>query len=318
MVAYVIRRLIQLFFVLILVSVIVFLVMRLLPGDPLLLYKVQNQLEQLSPQALDALRSQYGLDKSIPLQYFDWIRGLSHGEFGRSIFFNADVGNLLRERLPITAYLGILALIISTILGVLAGLVCALRRGGWVDTIVTAVANFGISVPIFWLGVLMVYVFSLYLGWLPVQGFTSPFEDLYSSARQLIMPVICLSVMALASNTRQTRSSMLEIIRQDYIRTAWSKGLTERTIVIRHILKNGLIPVMTLIGMQVGHILGGSVLIETVFNIPGMGRLMVEAVINKDYAIVQGGILIIAVIVMLANLAVDISYGWLDPRIRYG
>jgi peptide/nickel transport system permease protein len=199
----------------------------------------------------------------------------------------------------------------------MAGLTSALRRGSWLDTLVVSLANFGVSIPVFWLGILMVYLFSLYLGWLPVQGYTSPFKDFWLSTRQLIMPVICLCVGSLATNTRQTRSSMLEIIRQDYIRTAWSKGLKERIIVFRHVLKNGLIPVITLIGMQVSFIIGGSVLIETVFNIPGMGRLMIESVFSQDFPIVQGGCLVIATMVTSVNLFVDISYGWLDPRIRY-
>ena len=291
--------------------------MRLLPGDPILLFKAQHELNQYTQQDLDTLRKQFGLDKHLILQYFDWVRGLTKGDFGISIFYDKKVGKLLGERLPITIHLGILSLILSTILGISAGLVCALRRGGWLDTTVTAIANFGISIPIFWFGILMVYLFSLYLGWLPVQGYTSPFDNFWLSTKQLVMPVISLSIVAVASNTRQTRSSMLEVVRQDYIRTAWAKGLKEQTIVMRHVMKNGLIPVITLIGMQVTHILGGSVFIETVFNIPGMGRLMVDAVFNQDYQIVQGGCLVIALIVTFTNLAVDITYGWLDPRIRY-
>jgi peptide/nickel transport system permease protein len=318
MIAYIVRRLIQSIVVIIIVSVMVFLLMRLLPGDPLLLYTVRNQLDQLTPEQKQQLRVEFGLDKPLPLQYLSWVDGLFHGDFGTSLFYNQKVGTLLSQRIPLTLHLGLLALILSTVLGISAGLICALRRGGWLDTTVTAIANLGISIPVFWLGILMVYLFSLYLGWLPVQGYTSPFQDFWLGTRQLIMPVICLSVVALASNTRQTRSSILEVVRQDYIRTAWSKGLRERTIIIKHIMKNGLIPVVTLIGLQVSHIIGGSVLIETVFNIPGMGRLMVEAVFNQDFPTVQGGCLVIASIITLANLCIDISYGWLDPRIRYG
>jgi peptide/nickel transport system permease protein len=308
----------QAFVVLILVSIIVFLLMRLLPGDPLLLYRVQNELDDLSQEQIEQLRADLGLDKSLPLQYFDWLAGIAHGDFGDALFRPEKVGKLLAERLPISLYLGILALLLSSIVGVVAGLVSALRRGTWLDTVVTSIANLGISIPVFWLGVLMVYLFSLSWGLLPVQGFTSPFTDFWLSTRQLIMPVICEATVALAANTRQTRSSILEVVQQDYVRTAWSKGLKERTIVIRHIMKNGLIPVVTLIGIQVSHIIGGSVFIETVFNIPGMGRLMVEAVFNQDFPVVQGGVLVIGTMVTLANLAVDISYGLLDPRIRYG
>jgi peptide/nickel transport system permease protein len=181
----------------------------------------------------------------------------------------------------------------------------------------SVLANIGITVPSFWVGILLLYLLSLKLGWLPPFGYTSPFEDFWLSTRQLIMPVFCLALFSIASLTRQTRSSMLEVIRQDYIRTAWSKGLRERVIIIRHALKNALIPVTTQLGLQVGIIIGGAVLIETVFNIPGMGRLMTQAVFGHDYQIVQSGVLIIATVVVLANLFVDISYGWLDPRIRY-
>ena len=318
MVAYIIRRLIQAAIVIVLASLLVFSLMRMLPGDPLLLFIAANQLDQITEEGMAKLRTEFGLDQPYPVQYVRWLSGMSHGDFGRSIFYHDKVGKLMGERLPVTLYLGVLALILSSIIGISAGLVCALRRGKILDTIVTSIANFGISVPIFWLGILLIYLLGLYLGWLPIQGYTSPFTDFGMSTRKLVMPVICLSVVALASNTRQTRSSMLEVIQMDYIRTAWSKGLKERTIVIRHILKNGLIPVITLIGIQVSHIIGGSVLIETVFNIPGMGRMMVDAVFSHDYPIVQGGCVLIAAMVVLTNLVVDVSYGWLDPRIRYG
>ena len=312
------RRVIQGIFVLIIVSIAVFLLMRFLPSDPLNLFIVQSELDDSTPEQIEALRAKFGLDKSLPMQYIDWITGILHGDFGNSLSHNQKVSTLLIQRLPVTLHIALLALIFSAIFGILAGLVCAVRRGGPLDALVTSFANVGISVPIFWLGVLMVYLFSLKLGWLPVQGYTSPFQDFWLNIRQLIMPVICLAVVGLASNTRQTRSSMLEVIRQDYIRTAWSKGLSERVIVIRHVMKNGLIPIVTLIGMGVGHIFGGSVLIETVFNIPGMGRLMVEAVFAQDFPVVQGGCLLTATMVMVANLAVDISYVWLDPRVHYG
>jgi peptide/nickel transport system permease protein len=315
--SFIIRRLIYSIIILIIVSIIVFLALRLLPGDPLLIYIFQNQMDQLSPSEIQELRVHFGLDKPLPLQYFDWMGGLFHGSFGTSMFSNVPVIKLLAERLPVTIHLGVLAFILSATLGIVAGMVCALRQGSRLDSVLTSIANFGISVPVFWLGILMIYLFGLFLGWLPIQGYTSPFTNFWLSTRQLIMPVLCMSVVSLASNTRQTRSSMLEVVQQDYIRTAWAKGLRERVIVIRHIMKNGLIPVITLMGMHVGHIIGGSVLIEMVFNIPGMGRLMVEAIYNQDYQIVQGGSLVIAAMIVLSNLAVDISYGWLDPRIRY-
>jgi peptide/nickel transport system permease protein len=318
MTAYIIRRLMQGILVIVLVSIFVFLLMRLLPADPLMLYIAQNQLDQISPEDYHALQVKFGLDKPVPMQYLDWMSGLFRGDLGTSIFYNEKVSNLLTERLPVTAYISILALIVAIILGVSAGVISALRRGGTIDTIVTTLANFGISVPVFWLGVLLIYFLGLYLRVLPIQGFTSPFTDFSLSIRQLIMPVFCLSVTAMASKARLTRSSILEVIRQDYIRTAWAKGLRERVIVIRHVLKNGMIPVITLIGLQVSGIFGGSVLVETVFNIPGMGRLIVSSVFAQDYPVIQGCSLIFAFVVVMVNLLVDISYGWLDPRIRYG
>ena len=288
-----------------------------MPGDPLQLYISRNQLDGLSPADAMALRVQLGLDKPLPVQYFSWMAGLFHGDFGRSIMYNTSVGQLMLERFPVTVYLGLLALIVSSVLGILAGLVCALRRGSAIDLVVTALANFGISVPNFWLGILMIYLFGLYLNWFPTQGFTSPTQDLWLSFKQVIMPVFCLSVFPIAGNARQARSSILEIIRQDYVRTAWAKGLRERRIVFIHVLKNGLIPVVTLIGIQARFVVSGSVLIETVFNIPGVGRLLVSSIFAQDYQVVQAVVLIMGVVIILANLAVDLSYGWFDPRVRY-
>jgi peptide/nickel transport system permease protein len=317
MTTYIIRRLLQGILVLIIVSIFIFAVMRLLPGDPLMLYVAQSQIENISPEDLATLRHQFGMDKALPLQYIDWIGGVLHGNFGHSIMLRESVSTLMAERLPITLHLGILSMILSSIFGITFGVICALRRGKWIDTVFTLLANLGITAPSFWVGIILIY----FLGWkfhlLPIYGYTSPFENFWLNAREVMMPVFCLSLFSLASLTRQARSSTLEIVRQDYIRTAWAKGLKERTIVMRHIIKNSLIPVVTMLGMQVGFIFGGSVLIETVFNIPGVGRLMRDGVFTQDYQIVQSGVLIISSIVVLANLLVDISYGWFDPRIRY-
>jgi peptide/nickel transport system permease protein len=201
---------------------------------------------------------------------------------------------------------------------VLFGIICALRRGKWIDSAVTVLANIGITVPSFWVGILLIYLFSLTLHWLPTGGYTPPITDLGDSLRRAVLPVLCLSLFSIASLTRQTRSAMLEVVSQDYIRTAWAKGLRERIVIARHTIKNAMIPVITIMGLQVGLVFGGSVLIETVFNIPGMGLLMKDSLFSKDYQIVQAGTLVIATVVVLSNLIVDISYGWFDPRIRYG
>jgi peptide/nickel transport system permease protein len=311
--AYIIRRLILSVIVLFLVTVLAFMIVQLLPGDPAVIMLGDDATKE----QVEALRHELWLDRPIIVQYGHWLANAAVGDFGKSIVSNVSVMSLIAERLPITLNLSLIAIFFSTIIGVSFGIICAIRRGSMIDQLITLFANLGIAVPIFWLGILGIYFFGLQLGWLPIQGYTSPFDDFGKSARQLVMPVICMSCFALAMMTRQTRSSMLEVIKQDYIRTAWSKGLRERVIVLRHALKNALIPVVTLLGMELRLVVGGSVIVETVFNIPGMGRLLVLSVLNKDYVVVQTCVLIIAVIVLLGNLIVDISYGWLDPRIRY-
>ncbi len=264
MAAYIVRRLLIGVLILLLVTILVFLVMRLLPGDPLMLYLNQQNLGSLTPEQMNDLRHQYGLDKSIALQYVDWIGGVLHGDLGDSIFYSQPVSNIIAQRLPVTIYLGILSFVLSSVLGVLFGVICALRRGTWIDSVVTVLANLGITVPTFWVGILLIYFFSLQLGWLPTSGYTPPFTDFWESIRKVIMPVFCLSLFSIASLTRQTRSSMLEVVGQDYIRTAWSKGLRERLIITRHTIKNAMIPVITILGMQIGMIFGGAVLIVAV------------------------------------------------------
>lgn len=300
-----------------LVTLIVFFIMRLLPGDPLLLLITSGQQKQQTVEQLEHLRHEFGLDKHLVLQYFDWMKGVLHGDLGDSILNRTPVLEELLRRLPVTLHLGGLAFIIGNIIGIPAGIICAVRRGGWLDVVVTTLANLGITVPNFWLGILMIYAFGLYLKWLPIMGYTSPFDDFWMSTRQIIMPVICLALFPIAGTARQVRSSMLEVMHQDYVRTAWSKGLSERVVIMKHALKNGVIPIVTLAGMWVPIVIGGSVFIETVFNIPGIGRLAVTSVINQDYPYVQGVALLVATTVVLANLVVDIAYGWLDPRIRY-
>jgi peptide/nickel transport system permease protein len=317
MAAYIIRRLIWAVIILFLLTVVVFFAMRLLPGDPLMIYVAQSQISNITPEAMEVMRHEYGLDRPIIVQYFDWLGKVLQGNLGHSIFYNDDVGKLIGTKLPITGQIGITAFIVATILGTLTGLMAGLRRGKLVDQVITPLAYIGITIPVFWLGIMLVYLFGVKLHWLPIGGYVSPFENFWLNAKQLVMPVICEAVLGLASMSRQMRSSVLEVSSQDYIRTAWSKGLSEKMIVLRHMLKNSLIPIITLMGFAVGSIFGGSVLIETVFNIPGMGRLMVNSIFNQDYVVVQATTLIFGAIVMLVNLVVDMSYGWLDPRIRY-
>jgi len=317
MISFFIRRFIQSILVLLIVTVLVFLAMRLLPGDPIRMIITASNTESFTEEQIAQVRHEYGLDRPLIVQYFSWLNDLLQGDLGNSILQKVPVSDEVFRRIPITFHLGVLAFVIGIIIGIPLGIISAVRRGTWLDTLVTTLANLGITVPAFWLGFLLIYAFAMYFRWLPVMGYTSPFTNFWLNTRELIMPVFCLALFPIASITRQTRSSMLEVMRQDYIRTAWSKGLQERRVIIKHALKNGLIPIVTLAGMGVPMIVGGAVLIETVFNIPGMGRLAVTSVLNQDYPYVQGVVLIVSVAVVFINFAVELTYGWLDPRIRY-
>lgn len=314
---YIVRRLIQSLMVVFLVTIMVFLVMRFLPGDPALVYVSLDEMRAATPEEIEEIRHEFGLDKPVIVQYVNWLGDICRGDLGRSVINRTSVNEEIGRALPKSIYLGAAAFILSTILGIPLGIVAAIRRGKWEDTLCTLIANLGVTVPIFWLGIILILVFGYYLNWLPIWGWVSPSENLGKSLLHIIMPVICLTVFPMAAIARQTRSSMLEVVRQDYIRTAWSRGLNERQVILKHAVRNAIIPVVTLIAMNIRQIFGGQVIIETVFSIYGMGKLSVDALFSSDYAIVQGVILVIAVVMVLTNLVVDLSYGWIDPRIRY-
>lgn len=303
--------------VIFIVSLLVFLLMRLLPGDPILMYVTSGDLQAISKEQIEHLRHELGMDSPLLVQYFDWLWHAVRGDLGKSLLHRYDVLQEIGKRLRVTLYLGLLSFIIGCMVGPLLGVVSAVRRGKWVDGLVTVVANLGITAPPFWLGAVLIYVFGISLGLLPVYGYTSPLENLVKNLQQSIMPVLVLATFPIASSARQTRSSVIEVMRQDYIRTAWAKGLSERAIIMRHVLKNALMPVVTLQGMLLRNIIGGSVVVETVFGIPGMGKLVVDGMLSQDYTVVQGVILVVALTVVVSNLIVDILYGWLDPRIQY-
>jgi peptide/nickel transport system permease protein len=311
--SYIVRRIIQSIIVLLVVSFLSFSLLQIMPGDPAAAMLGTNATRE----EIDALRKELWLDRPFLVQYGHWFSNALHGDLGISVIYREPITDIFAARLPITLYLSFLAFVLCTFLGIAAGIICAIRRGGMLDQLVSVCANIGIAIPVFWLGILCIYLFGLKTGWLPIYGWTSPFDDFMQSSKKAIMPVIMLAIPGISVLARQSRSSMLEVIRQDYIRTAQSKGLRERVVMLRHALKNALIPVVTLMGLHVRILVGGSVLVETVFSIPGMGRLIVAGALNKDFLIVQGGVLFIGAIVSLANLLVDISYGWLDPRVRY-
>jgi peptide/nickel transport system permease protein len=317
MTAYIIRRLLIGLVIIILVTLLVFLVMRLLPGDPLFLFLAENQIENLSEEQVAQMRHQYGLDKPLATQYLDWMGNILKGDLGVSVYNQNKISNLLVQRFPVSFELSLLAWIFGHALGLLVGIISALRRGKWIDTLSTGFTYIGVTIPNFWLAILLIYLMGLKLGWLPLSGWTSPSADLGMHFKQLIMPIFCLSIAGIASTARLMRSSLLEVVHQDYIRTAWSKGMSEKIVVLRHALKNSFIPIITVLGMGIAHIFGGSFIIETLFSIPGMGRLMVTSLYAHDYNVVQFSALFTAFLIVVSNVIVDISYGFFDPRIRY-
>ncbi len=317
MTTYIIRRLIQAIIIIILVSMAVFLMVRLLPGDPLLIYMNDNELRTLSPEDMQALRVQFGLDKSIPLQYVDWVNGLAHFDFGDSLIRHIPVSEIIATRMPVTISLSIFAVLVSTILGLLFGIIAGLRRGSWLDITVTSFANLFIATPGFWIALILMYLICFKAGLLPIEGYVSPLKDFKGAVTHMILPVGILSMEGIAGLARLTRTQMLEVARQDYIRTAYAKGLKENVIIIRHMMKNAMVPIVGSLGRRFASIFGGSVIIETIFNIPGMGRASIEAIFGQDYSVIQAFALIAAFLVVFVNLVVDIAYTWVDPRIKF-
>jgi peptide/nickel transport system permease protein len=314
---YIIKRVAQLVIVLFIVTVLVFGMMRILPGDPIRMLLSSETQSGYTEAQVQALRHANGLDRNYVVQYVSWMGGVFKGDLGKSISYGTPVRDAILSALPITLEIGLLGWIIGTLLGVSAGVLCAMKRGTSVDTVITALANAGTMVPIFWLALVLMYIFGVKLHWLPVGGWVSPFVDFGGNLRDIVMPVMCLALFPMASIARQTRSAMLGVLHQDYIRTAWSKGLQQRVVVVKHALRNSLIPIVTMSGMVLGGVVGGAVFEETIFGIPGMGQLTVTSVNSQDYPYIQGITLLVAFVVLVVNLLVDISYGWLDPRIRY-
>lgn len=302
---YVIRRLLLTVPVLVGVSLLVFSMIRLVPGDP----AVAIAGVQATPQFIEQVRTQYRLDEPIPVQYVYFVRDVLRGDLGRSIFSRRPVSVELSERFPRTIELTVAAMAIATLIGIAAGIVSATRRYSFFDNASMLVALVGVAAPVFWLALMLQLVFSVTLGWLPSTG--------RGTLMHLILPALTLGMASAGLIARITRSSMLEVLRQDYITTARAKGLSEKVVVYKHAFKNALIPVVTVMGLQFGILLGGAVLTETVFAWPGVGRLLVDSILARDYPVVQGTVLVLAFTFVMINLAVDIIYAFLDPRISY-
>lgn len=311
--AYVVRRLLGLIPVMLLVAVMSFLLIHIVPGDPAMVM-LGNEA---SPEQVQALRQDMGLDRPLPAQFALWVSHVVQGNLGESIFLGRSVAQALTERLPATLQLALLALVLAVVIGIPAGLIAAVKQNTVWDQAVMVTAMAGISIPSFWLGLALILVFSVQLRWLPSGGYVPLWEDFWGSLRTLALPAVSLGFMQAALIARMTRSSMLEVLRQDYIRTARSKGLGQRVVITKHALKNAMLPIITVIGTAFGVLLGGAVVVETVFTYPGLGRLVVLAVQRRDYPLVQGALLLIALIYVLVNLIVDLLYCAFDPRIQY-
>ncbi len=317
MARYILQRLGQTLLILLIVSFITYLLIDFLPGDPI----AAMTGGEISGETYDRLYHELNMDKPVLVRYILWLRdalcgNFGCGNFGTSQSYNKPVMTIIGERLPVTMYLALLAFFISVPLGILFGIISAVKRGSAADTVVTLTANICCCLPQFWLGILFMYVFSMLLGWLPSMGFVWPWQNFGQSVKQTIMPVLCLAIGGIASITRQTRSSMLEVIRQDYIRTARSKGLKQKKVIYVHALKNALLPVITLMGLRLGGMIGGSVFVENVFVIPGMGSLLVNAINSQDIQLIQGCVLMITLFTSVVNLITDIVYVVVDPRIK--
>lgn len=308
----IIRRCLVVIPTLFIVSVLVFSLQKLLPGDPVLAMAGEDR----DPQTIAFLQEKYRLNDPLPVQYFAWVKQIMTGDFGASVRTGVPVTELILQKLPVTIQLAAFAMIIALIIGIPAGVVSAVRKGTMTDYSINVAALSGLSIPNFWLGILMIMIVSVYWKLLPSSGYTSPFENLQSNISTMIMPAIVLGTGLAGVLMRHTRSAMLGVLRSDYVRTARAKGLNEKTVILRHALRNALVPIITLSTLLFGELLAGAVLTEQIFTIPGFGKLIVDAVFTRDYAVVQGVVLCTAIGFILMNLLADILYILVNPRLR--
>ncbi|MCX7228570.1 MAG: ABC transporter permease [Burkholderiales bacterium] len=306
------RRLLQLIPTLFLVSVLIFGLQQLLPGDPALVMAG----EEKDPAVIEQIRQRYRLDQPLPMQYLYWVGGVLRGDLGESMRLGLPVSQLIAEKLPVTLQLATMAMTFALLIGIPAGVLSAVKKGTAWDVGANVFALWGLSTPNFWLGIMLIFLFSVQLGWLPASGYVSPFEDLGQSLAATVMPAFVLGNAIAAVLMRHMRSAMLQAMGADYVRTARAKGLRERAVVLRHALRNALTPVITLGALEFGTLLSGAVLTEQVFSIPGFGKLIVDAVFNRDYAVVQGVVLVTATVYIMLNLLADVLYVLVNPRLR--
>ena len=312
MLAFLIQRLLQIIPTVILVSMLIFGLQQLLPGDPALIMAG----EERDPQVLAEIRHQYRLDQPIPVQYFYWVKGVLSGNLGESMRLKASVGSLVSDKLPVTLQLAAMALLIAIGIGIPAGIVSAVKKETAWDYGANLFSLWGLSTPNFWLGILLIFLFSVTLGWLPASGYVKLGEDWKQSLATTIMPAFVLGNALAAVLMRHTRSAMLQAMGTDYVRTARAKGLAEGRVVLKHALRNAMMPVITVLALDFGTLLSGAVLTEQIFSIPGFGKLIVDSVFNRDYAVVQGVVLVTSTIYISLNLLADIAYMLINPRLR--
>lgn len=314
MIAYIIRRLLYVIPVLFVVSLISFSLMQLVPGDPAIVIAGTGA----SPAEVALIREQLGLNRPFHVQLLSWYAGLFRGDLGTSLLLGRDVIEVTVERLPVSLSIAFYALALTLFFGIIMGIIAALRQNTWVDQAVMTVALIGVSLPNFWLALILIVLFAVELGWLPSAGYVDYRVDFIGWLRATTLPAVSLAMLQMGLLARITRSTMLEVLRQDYIRTARAKGLPEHVVVGKHALKNVMIPVVTVIGIIFSVLLSGSVVIETIFSIPGVGSLLGSAILRRDYPVIQGGLLLVATMLLLLNLLIDILYAYFDPRVRYG
>ncbi|MBS0326122.1 MAG: ABC transporter permease [Proteobacteria bacterium] len=314
MLTFIVRRVVTIVPTLVFVSMLIFGLQQLLPGDPA---KVLAGEEQ-DPAVIAHLRQTMHLDRPLAVRYLYWMRGVLHGDLGESQRSQQPVTTLIAEKLPVTLELACLAIVFALAIGIPAGVVAAVKRGTAWDYGASMLALWGLSTPNFWLGIMLILLFSVTLGWLPASGYVSPFENLRANLASMVMPAFVLGNAIAAVLMRHTRSAMLQVLSQEYVRTARAKGVSERAVILQHALRNALIPIITLGALEFGTLLSGAVLTEQVFTIPGFGKLIVDAVFNRDYAVVQGVVLVTATAYIVLNFAADVAYAMVNPRIRLG
>jgi len=313
---YLLQRFFTAFLTLFGMSVVIFVLLRLVPGN--IVDILFSSAGFVNPAAKEEIARELGLDQPIPIQYGRWLRDIARGELGKSYRYDIPAWQVIRPRIPVTAELALLALLVAVLLGVPAGVLSAVRQDRATDYLLRILSLAGLSMPSFWLGMVIILLLVSWLGWIPSMTYISPFEDFKAHVLQFLFPALAVGYRSSALIMRITRSSMLDVLREDYIRTAWAKGQREWIVVFGHALTNAILPVVTVIGIEFAFMIGGLVVTETVFNLPGVARYLVDAILWRDYPVVQNLVMFIAIVVVLANLTVDLLYGWLDPRIRYG